>query len=222
MTSASLVNVTFKAKYFVFGGGKSHDQLTAAREDVLPLNISLESPDDLKVIIAESTEFKAVTAAGGVRKPVHDIEDTIEPLLPSVVGFYMPGHQFKGKKHVLNTAADMTTMYALHPQKRTNPRIRTIYIFAEVRPAKEGVAAQCRRHGTGQTSSAAATLMADKVEVYEHLKEKHRDRGFSDEQIHMWAYLVATKRHDSQEHPPREAILWKVCIHQEQTSPRGQ
>ena len=50
------VNVTFKAKYFVFGGGKSHDQLTAAREDVLPLNISLESPDDLKVIIAESTE----------------------------------------------------------------------------------------------------------------------------------------------------------------------
>ena len=86
----------------------------------------------------------------------------------------MPGHQFKGKKHVLNTAADMTTMYALHPQKRTNPP--TIYIFAEVRLGKEAVAA-CRRHGTGQTSSAAATLMADKVEVYEHLKEKHGDRG---------------------------------------------
>ena len=103
MTSASSVNATFKAKYFVFGGGKSHDQLTAAREDVLPLNISLESPDDLKVIIAESTdrEFKAVTPAGGVRKPVHDVEDTIEPLLPTVVGFYMPGHQFKGKKTCL-------------------------------------------------------------------------------------------------------------------------
>ena len=86
----------------------------------------------------------------------------------------------------------------------------TIYIFAEVRPGKEAVAA-CRRHGTGQTSSAAATttLMADKVEVYEHLKEKHRDRGFSDEQIHMWAYLVATKRHNSQEHPPANGFFGK-------------
>ena len=137
---------------------------------------------------------------------MHDAEDTIELLLPSVVGFYMPGHQFKGKKHVLNTAADMTTMYALHPQKRTNPP--TIYIFAEVRLGKEAVAA-CRRHGTGQTSSAAATLMADKVEVYEHLKEKHGDRGFSDEQIHMSGYLVATKRHDSQEHPPAKRFFGK-------------
>ena len=60
---------------------------------MLPLNICLESPNDLKVIIAESTKFKAVTAAGGVGRPVHDVEDTIEPLLPSVVGFNMPGHQ---------------------------------------------------------------------------------------------------------------------------------
>ena len=170
MTSASSVNVTFKAKYFVFGGGKSHDQLTAAREDVLPLNICLESPDDLKVIIAESTEFKAVMAAGGVRKSVHDVEDTIEPLLPSVVGFYMPGASVQRQKHVLNTAANMTTMYALHPQKRTNPS--TIYTFAEVRPGKEAVGDM-----GGQTSPTAATLMADKVEVYEHLKEKHRDQG---------------------------------------------
>ena len=99
-------------------------------------------------------------------------------------------------------------MYALHPQKRTNPP--TIYIFVEVRPGKEAVAA-CQRHGsgTGQTSSAAATLMADKVEVYEHLKEKHRDRVFSDEQIHRWAYLIATKQHDSQEHPLAKRFFGK-------------
>ena len=98
MTSASSLNVTFKAKYFVFGGGKSHDQLTAAREDVLPLNISLESPDDLRVIIAESTEFKAVTAAGGVRKPLHDVEDTIEPLLPQRRGFLHAGASVQRQK----------------------------------------------------------------------------------------------------------------------------
>ena len=51
--------------------------------------------------------------------------------------------------------------------------------------------------------------MADKVEVYEHLKEKHQDRGCSDEQIHMWAYLIATKRHDSQEHPPAKRFFGK-------------
>ena len=105
------VNIIFKTKYFVFAGGRSHDHLTAAREDRLSWTICLESPDDLKVIIAVSDELKAATAAGDIRKPEHDVEDTIEPLLPSVIGFYTSGHQFKGKTQALNTAADMT----LHP-----------------------------------------------------------------------------------------------------------
>ena len=101
-----------KAKCFVFDGGKSRDQLTATREDILPLNICLESPDDFKVIIAESTKFKAVTAAGVVRKPVHDVEETIEPLLPS-------GASVKRQKHVLNTAPDMTTTPRVERVKET-------------------------------------------------------------------------------------------------------
>ena len=129
----------------------------------------------------------------------------------------------------------MTTMYALHPQKRTNPRIRTIYIFAEVRPAKEGVAAQCRRHGTGQTSSAAATLMADKVEVYEHLKEKHRDLGASLMSKFTCGRILLLQndtiprstppRSDSLEslHPPRTNVATRTVtekMHQRLTWPR--
>ena len=150
MTSARSVNVTFKTKYFVFGGGKSHAHLTAEREDVLPMNICLESPNDLEVIIAESDEMKAVTAADGIRKPEHDVEDTIRRCCPPSPVFTCQGISSIAEKHALNTAADMTTMYAVHPRKRTDPP--TIYIFAELRPGKEAAAA-CQRHGPDQASS---------------------------------------------------------------------
>ena len=45
--------------------------------------------------------------------------------------------------------------------------------------------------------------------VYEKLREKHNGSGFSNEQIHMWAYLLATKRHDSFDLPPAKRFFGK-------------
>ena len=49
--------------------------------------------------------------------------------------------------------------------------------------------------------------MQEKKEFYERIKETHGASGYSDEQLHMWAYLVATKRYDSEEYPPAKRFF---------------
>ena len=46
----------------------------------------------------------------------------------------------------------------------------------------------------------------EKVEVYEKLREKNKGSGFSYDQIHMWAYILATKRRDLFDLPPAKCF----------------
>ena len=203
-------DVVFKVKYSVFGG--SRGAISASKEDVLPVSLRLRTVEHLKSLISESKDFKELTAACDIRKPEHDVEDTPTPLEPDTVGFFHPGHQFKGRKQPLLTEADMSEMYKLYPRPRKHSRARVIYIYADVRQhvSKGG----CGKHGrqSPATLSPSATIMGEKIEVYESLRDKHKEHGYSDEQIHLWAYLLATKRHDSDEYPPAKRFFAKRSI----------
>ena len=48
-----------------------------------------------------------------------------------------------------------------------------------------------------------------KVEVYEKLREKNKGSGFSYDQIHMWANILATKRRDPFDLPPAKCFFDK-------------
>ena len=197
----------FKVKYFVFAGPRG--RISALREDAISTSGRFKSPADLKGSIALQDTFKEVTAAVRRRDEEEQQEDETFPLEPDVVGFYQPGHQFKGKKHALNTNDDLAQMYELHPQSRKRAVQTTIHLYAEVRrtnhPASQS--GDCGRHAGPSKTSASAALMQEKKEFYERIKEKHGASGYSDEQLHMWAYLVATKRHDSEEYPPAKRFF---------------
>ena len=100
-------------------------------------------------------------------------------------------------------------MYELHPQSRKRAVQTTIHIYAEVRRTNHQASqsGDCGRHAGPSKTSASAALMQEKKEFYERIKEKHGASGYSDEQLHMWAYLVATKRHDSEEYPPAKRFF---------------
>ena len=49
--------------------------------------------------------------------------------------------------------------------------------------------------------------MDEKLQLYNKIKEKHKTAGNSDEQLHMWAYLLATKRHSSEDQPPAKRFF---------------
>ena len=84
----------FKVKDFVFAGPRG--RISALREDAISTSGRFKSPADLKGSIALQETFKEFTAAVR-RRDEEEQEDETFPLEPDVVGFYQPGHQFKGK-----------------------------------------------------------------------------------------------------------------------------
>ena len=167
------------------------------REDAISTSGCFKSPADLKGSIALQDTFKEVTAAVR-RKYAEEQEDETFPWSPMLLGFIN-----------LNTNGDLAQMYELHPQLRKRAVQTTIYLYTEVRPTKNPASqsGDCGRHAGPSKRSASAALMQEKKEFYVRIKEKHGASGYSDEQLHMWAYLVATKRHDSEEHPPAKRFF---------------
>ena len=98
------------------------------------------------------------------------MEDTPTPLEPDTVGFFHPGHQFKGRKQPLLTEAGMSQMYQLHPWTRKRSSARVIYIYVDVWPnvSKGG----CGTSTYTAVAIPSASIMGEKIEVYEKSDEE--------------------------------------------------
>ena len=142
------------------------------------------------------------------------------------IGYHASGHHFKGKRHVLEEESDLGVMYSMHDSCVPGARRSTVYMWAEVHVCREEVdsnhgslsrgpsanvvqsasASANHTHSASRSAVSNAAAMDMKMAIVEELKENHGERGFSDEQFHVWAYMVSNGKAELDE-PPKK-IFW--------------
>ena len=100
------------------------------------------------------------------------------------IGCIIPGHGLKGKKIWLHTDTDLQEMYETLQGKKSIQL--WAYTHVTTNPQNKGSSA-------GSSSSTDSHKSSEVDQVYEQLREKHKEnRTYSEEQFRMWAYLIKT------------------------------
>lgn len=129
-----------------------------------------------------------------------------------ILGYFEPGHSFKGKQLPLTSDEDLSKMYFEHHKRRSiNLWIKSAQVvrqtkrlrcnsddpFDDSRPAKKGV------------YSSHLQKMDELEEILDKLASKHHESKFTPEQLHCWANLIQMKKHSSYEFPPDKPFFGK-------------
>ena len=97
----------------------------------------------------------------------------------------MHGHGLKGKKIWLHTDADLHGMYETLQGKN----LIQLWTYT-----------QNKSISVGNSSLSADSQEVD--QIYEQLREKHKENMFDEEQLRVWAYLTKMGEHASLNEPP--------------------
>lgn len=128
-------------------------------------------------------------------------------------GFFHPGHQFRGKKHQVQTEEDLDLLYDLHPVPRQK-LTATVYLYANLAKlsgrhhnCSMGKSKKLSDDADACSSRVTTDVLANKITYFDQVKRKHDGKGYSVEQMEMWAYLLASGKHNSFDEPPKRRFF---------------
>ena len=126
------------------------------------------------------------------------------------MGYFEPGHSFKGKQLPLTSDNELSEMYFEHHKRKS---IRLWVKEAQTRQTKRP------RSDTSDEATPAKKRSSvydshlekmDKVEqILDKLKSKHENNKWTIEQLHCWANMIQMNRHHSYDVPPNKPFFGK-------------
>ena len=131
-----------------------------------------------------------------------------------LLGYFEPGHSFKGKQLLLTNDDELKNMYLEHRRRKS------IYLWIKPSPQNKTNQGKRPRDSTAaeevvppmKRSSSRYESQLQKMdeieEILEKLRSKHEEK-YSPEQFHCWANLIRMRRHESFEAPPNKPFFGK-------------
>ena len=94
--------------------------------------------------------------------------------------------------------ADLATMYSVHDATSSGTRRATIFMWADVskaelpvQAAKRPIKLSTHSHANSKSAVANAEAMEGKMRALSELRKIHEGKGYNDEQLHVWAFMIA-------------------------------
>ncbi len=154
-----------------------------------------------------------------------DLKDV--PVDEFLLGYFEPGHSFKGKQVPLSSDDELNKMYFEHHKRRSinlwvksKPQVGTrskrprCVFDLEGGPTKIlGEGGSTKRSSEGGPTKRSSVYdsqlkrMDELEEILDKLKYKHKENLYTPEQFHCWANLIQMNKHTSYECPPNKPTV---------------
>ena len=125
------------------------------------------------------------------------------------IGYFTPGHSFKGKQVPITSDDDLLKMYSEHRTRRgINLWVKLQGTTQAKRPRSQSGDA-VDNGPAPKRSDSTLQRTTDLEEILDQLKSKHQGSHYTPEQLHCWANLIQMKKHDSFDAPPDKPFFGK-------------
>ena len=119
-----------------------------------------------------------------------------------LIGYFEPGHSFKGKQLPLTNDEELKNMYVDHYKRRA------INLWVKPKQKKRPRDLDDADNSRPAKRSSTYESHLEKMDDLENILEKlNKESNYTPEQLHCWANLMQMKKHDSYEDPPRSLSL---------------
>lgn len=124
-----------------------------------------------------------------------------------LLGYFEPGHSFKGKQMPLTSNEELINMYSVHRNRRSVHLWVKPQQCLSKRPRSDDTEIRAAKRSSSYDSHLQK--MDDLEEILDKLKSKHKESKYTPEQLHCWANLIQMKKHDSYAAPPNKPFFGK-------------
>ncbi len=148
-------------------------------------------------------------------------------------GYIMPGHGFKGKQQLVDSDADVATMYDSYKKKtpiiiwakikaHARKRLSISDVNSGVPPKKKKPEEDKNKPARHSSYQGHLSKMAEVDSIVDELEEKHTSGEFSPEQLRAWAHMIQLNKHVSYDEPPDKPFFRQSKLKKRSTSePQG-
>ena len=175
---------------------------------------------DIREIVMEKSRLKRLESFKDlVLDELPPLKDDAPARRVDSAGYFEVGHQFKGKK-AQGRQPRGSRRYERAEQSR-DPTIHDImWMDVKLMDKVESSSSKTSRrsHSTSSKSAAVnAALLENKHSTLHELREAHGGKGYSDEQLQVWAFMVTQGTADVEE-PPKKRFSGHRPNHASKTS----
>ncbi len=143
-------------------------------------------------------------------------------------GYLIPGHGLKGKQQLVDSDADVATMYNSYKKKtpiivwarvtaHARKRLSTSDVNAVVPPKKKKPEEDKNKPARHSSYQNHLLKMAEVDSIVDELEIKHTSGKFSPAQLRAWAHMIQLNKHVSYDEPPDKPFFRQAKLKKAET-----